>query len=278
MHIIVVGTDYCGDRDQKEYITRDRIRRIIDGMLRWIPDWDRFDFDILESLSGSDYRKLNIGLTRDSHFTSAVFLMETDYVEFSRLPSIKGGTLSFSGTVKNGVTLDDKEALGATLSYHQPPRPLAQGQLARTFSGTRGIRVASLREPAGEGYYWPSDSYTETYYDCRSPYDIDPQDAPPVQSRDEASELHDEARDACRRVQYDRVGGVERTVPWLTADKWRVADDTFDVAVDVSEVLDEHGPGIYTVLLWGDSDDGRVLVSEYSVFHRIEPTGAYSPP
>ena len=90
--------------------------------------------------------------------------------------------------------------------------------------------------------------------------------------------MHDEARDACREVRYYKVGGVERTVPWITADRWRVADDGFDVSVDVSEVLDEYGPGIYTVTLWGERSGDDVIVSEYSIFHEIKPTGAYSSP
>ena len=278
MYIVAIGHDYCGDRDQKEYITRNEIREIIDDMLKPEDDWDEFDYSILEPLSDESYRMLNIGLTRDSHFTTAVLLMESDYVWYERLPTIRDGVLTFSGGVKNGATLDDERTLGAALSYHLPPRPLTQGQLARTYSGTSGVRVADLRRPAGEGYYWLSDSYTETYYQCRSPYDIDPLDAPLVQSEWDASRLHDEAREACRRIRYDKIGGVERTVPWVTADRWRVTNGSFDVSVDVSEVLNDHGRGIYTLLLWADGAGGeRILVSEYAIFHGVVPTGVYSP-
>ena len=276
-YMVVFGTDYCGDRDEKEYITRSEIERIIDGMLKPEPDWDEFDYSILESLSDGKYRMLNVGLTRDSHFTTAVFLMETDYVEYDRLPSMEGGVLTFSGRVGNGATLADKGGLGAALNYHVPPRPLTQGQLARTYSATLGDRVADLREPAGEGYRWTSDSSTKTYYKCRSPHEIDPQDAPPVRSRQEAGELHDGAREACRRVQYDKIGGVERTVPWVTADRWHVSGNTFEVAVNVSDVLDEHGNGVYSLLLWADVGNKRILVSEYSIFYGVVPTDVYSP-
>ena len=278
MNMVVSGTDYCGDKDEKEYITDADIERIIDGMLKPEADWDEFDYSILESLSNEQYRMINVGLTRDSHFTTAVFLLEADFIEYDKLPFIEGGILEFSGRVKNGAVLADGDALGASLEYHPPPGPLTQGQLARTFAGTSGIRVANLREPAGEGYHWTSDSSTKTYYNCRSPYEIDPQDAPPVRSRQDASELHDEGREACHRIRYDKIGGVERTVPWITADRWQVGNNTFDVTVDVSEVLSEHGGGVYTVLVWADgAGDEGILVSEYSVFHEVVPTGVYSP-
>ncbi len=276
--MVVSGTDYCGDRDEKEYITNADIKRIIDGMLKPEADWDEFDYSILESLSNDEYRVINVGLTRDSHFTTAVFLLEAEFIEYEKLPSIKGGILTFSGGVKNGAVLADEDALGASLEYHPPPGPLTQGQLARTFAGTSGTRAANLREPAGEGYHWTSDSSTKTYYNCRSPYEIDLQDAPSVQSKQEAKELYGEAREACRRIRYEKIGGVERTVPWITADRWQVGNNSFDVSVDVSEVLSEHGGGVYTVLIWAaGAGDERILASEYSIFHEVVPTDVYSP-
>ena len=277
MTTVISGADYCGDRGKKEYITRAALRRIIDNMLKPEPDWDEFDYRILNSLSDEKYRALNVGLTRDSHFTTAVLLLETGYIEFDSLPSIKDGVLEFSGRVDNGATLANRDALGASLEYHPSPRPLTQGQLARTRSGTTGIRVASLRRPAGEGYHWPTDSFTKTYYNCRTPYEIDPQDAPPVQSERNARELSAEAREACRRVRYDKIGGIERTVPRITADKWRVGNNAFEVSVNVSEVLGTHGDGVYTLFLWADVGDERIQVSEYSIFHGVTPTDAYSP-
>ena len=278
MSMVVSGTDYCGDRAEKDHIADADIKRIIDRMLNPQADWDEFDYGILESLSNEKYRRINVGLTRDSHFTTAVFLLETAFIEYDTLPSIDGGSLTFSGSVKNGATLADDDALGASLEYHPPPGPLTQGQLARTFAGTSGIRVANLRRPASEGYHWTSDSSTRTYYNCRSPYGIDPQDAPPVQSRQDASDLHDKAKKACHRIRYDKIGGVERIVPWITADRWQVGSNSFDVAVDISEVLSENGGGVYTVLVWADgAGDERILVSEYSIFHDVVPTRIYSP-
>ena len=274
--IVVSGTDFCGDRDEKEYITRDDIRRIIEGMLKPESDWDAFDYSILNSMSDEKYRVLNVGLTRDSHFTTAVFLMETSYIDYDELPSIKDGVLTFSGEVGNGATLADRKALGASLEYLPPPKPLTQGQLARTYSGTSGIRVASLRRPAGEGFHWPSDSFSKTDYHCRTPYDIDKRDAPPVQSERNARELSAEAKEACRKIRYDKIGGVERTVPWITADRWQVGNNAFDISANVSEILDAHGSGVYNLLLWADVGGERVLVSEYSIFHGVIPPGAYS--
>ena len=89
--------------------------------------------------------------------------------------------------------------------------------------------------------------------------------------------MRDEAKEACRKVRYDKIGGVERTVPWITAGKWQVSNGSFDVAVDVSEILSEHGDGVYVVLVWANAGNERVLVSEYSIFYGVVPTDVYSP-
>lgn len=209
-NMVISGLDYCGDRDKGEFITRPNIRNVIDSLLK---GGDYFDEQILASFENRHYRKLNVGLVRDSHYTTAVFLMEKDFIEFDELPVFEEGLLTLSGRVRNGATLENLEDLGIGLEYHQPPNPLTTGQLARVYSGTLGIKVASIRRPAGEGMYWPDDEFTEVYYRCVTPYHESLIGAPSVESSAQASELHDNAKEECRKIQEDKIGGEERTVP-----------------------------------------------------------------
>ena len=53
----------------------------------------------------------------------------------------------------------------------------------------------------------------------------------------------------------------------------------FSLVADVSELLLQHGDGVYTVLLWasleGNGKDGRHTISEYSIFHGVRTPGGY---
>ena len=65
-------------------------------------------------------------------------------------------------------------------------------------------------------------------------------------------------------------------VPWVTASKWIASNDTFAVTADLTEVLNEHGDGVYTVVLWGIIDGEDVPISEYSIFHGVTPPSTYT--
>jgi hypothetical protein len=69
---------------------------------------------------------------------------------------------------------------------------------------------------------------------------------------------------------------VPVTVPWITASKWTAADEKFSVTADLSDVIKQHGKGVYTVFLWGNMEDGEMdPISEYSIFHGVTPPGTY---
>ena len=46
----------------------------------------------------------------------------------------------------------------------------------------------------------------------------------------------------------------------------------------MGEVLQEHGPGVYTVEVWARFDGEMVVISRYSVFHEVEVPEGYSGP
>ena len=79
--------------------------------------------------------------------------------------------------------------------------------------------------------------------------------APAPATVEESRRLFEEAR---AYVQTESVTGV-----FITADVYDVAGDEFTIEADVSEVLDQHGPGVYTVQVWATLDDDRRSFQRY---------------
>ena len=46
---------------------------------------------------------------------------------------------------------------------------------------------------------------------------------------------------------------------------------------DLTDVLTEHGEGVYSLIVWGKIDEEDVVISEYSIFHGITPLDTYDP-
>ena len=55
----------------------------------------------------------------------------------------------------------------------------------------------------------------------------------------------------------------------MTSAKWNAADDPFDLVADVSDVLQEHDPRVYTVHVWGRLDGEMEVISRYVIFHEV---------
>ena len=63
----------------------------------------------------------------------------------------------------------------------------------------------------------------------------------------------------------------------MPASTWRAEGRDFEVVADLAEVLDEHGPGVYTVVVWAPLNGRQAVVSAYSIFHETEPLEGYGP-
>ena len=67
-----------------------------------------------------------------------------------------------------------------------------------------------------------------------------------------------------------------RTVPWITASAWVASDKSFEVRADINNILGQYGPGVYTIVVWARLMGDDNVVSEYSIFHQINPPAIYS--
>ena len=217
------------------------------------------------------HKKVNIGLAWDRYNIFVYQHFEGGYVEFDELPAIANDVLSFSGRAINELRFSNKDELGLQLYYDPPPHALTRGQVSRTYCSGSGLQIAAFRYRLTGGWYWGEDEYTRTYSPCPDPYDVSP-DAPAPSSHDEAHRFWEEAYAASQNRPSQTI-----TVPWITASEWTVSGAHFSVAVNISGLLSEYGPGVYTILLWGEIDGEDVPVAEYSIFYEVVPPDTYNP-
>ena len=256
------GLDYCiesSDGYRALVSLESEIRETMDG---WM-DSPGHRRNILDPW----HKKVNIGLAWDRYNFMAYQHFEGDYVRYDSLPRIHNGKLSFSGSAINELRFSSKEELGLQLFYDPPPHTLTRGQASRTYCYDSGVQVAAFRYPLTGSSYWTEDSFFKSYTPCPDPYAVSP-DVPGAHSVIEAQRLHDEAR-------IRLSPSLPLTIPWVTASEWTASGAAFSVVADIRGLLSEHGPGVYTVLLWGEIGGEDVPVSQYSMFHRVTPPDTY---
>ena len=230
---------------------------------------------LMDSLEGSPahwdnvlhkrHRKVNIGMAWDTYNTVAYQQFEGDYVEYAQLPVIENGILSFSGRTKPPVGFQQESDLSVSLGYHQPPRPLTVGQVMSVYAYTPGHHIASFRWPLQPGWNYPNDEFSYTYCYPLDPYDL-PVDAPTPHP------LRDVAKEWRQKHGYEFCTDIHVTAPWVTTLEWEAKGDSFSFRADISDLLEEYGPGVYSISLSGPfSKDERSAFSDYSLFYGIEP-------
>ena len=161
--------------------------------------------------------------------------------------------------------------MGLHIYYDPPPQSLTRGQVSRTYCYGSGLQIAAFRYSLTGRYKWSEDEFTKTHSHCPDPYDVSP-DAPAPRSPDEAHRFWEQAYAASQSMPDQTI-----TVPWITASKWTARGTEFSVSAEISGLLSEYGPGVYTVLLWGELDGEDVPISEYSIFYGVEPPDTYNP-
>ena len=222
-----------------------------------------------ENILNKWHCKVSIGLAWDNFNIRVVQHFEGDYVEYDQLPAITNGALSLSGRTKNGARFVRDFAVD--IQYDPPPHPLTWGQIARTYNSGLGRRVASVipRALAGYSYNDNEQVYTAVRESYLDPYDI-PADTPGPRSYSEAHKL----AEAARYVSQSLPTRYE-TVPYITAAQWKTSGESFSVSADVIEILNRHGPGVYTVCVSGTIGSAALPISQYSIFHNVTPPAAY---
>ncbi len=231
-----------------------------------------------DNILDPSHRKVNVGMAWDEFNFVAYQHFEGDYVDYSALPEINGGRLTFEGRVKNGARFGEGRIFPVRIDYDPPPQQLTRGQVARTYCYGPGHPAVYLRELlplisyVPEEYkpdeYLPDEPIRTEYESCTDPYDV-AIDAPAPSSHEEARQLWQEARSQNQQPLRQTI-----SVPTKSVFRWQVRGDSFSVGADLRDILETHGPGVYTVVLLGILAGEAEAISSYSVFHEIpRPVG-----
>ena len=225
-----------------------------------------------KTLLDPNYRFVNIGIAwGGAGLLYLVQQFEGDYVRYTKVPVVEDGVLRLAGKTINGAVLEEPSDLGIQLVYSPPLQQLSKGQLASGYCLDAGLLVAEIRFPPEPGYRYTDSWFSSTYKRCPNPYDI-PADSPAPESREEAIAMHEESR---RRSQQADMSSFSTKARFVTASEWQAQSDKFTVNVDVGQLLEENGPGVYNIRVGAMMNGEKETVSFYSIFHEVEVPEGY---
>ena len=190
---------------------------------------------------------LNIGIAYDRYNSPMVQHFSSDYVTYQVRPFIDGsGILRLEATVSR-ASLEIGNSISIQVYYDPPPRPLTRGQLSHTYSLCNGRQVASVVKPlTGRSFYSdPATKQEEQQHSCIDPYQTSP-NRPAPQNPDEAHKAWAEAK-----AQSAAGPPITTQVVRIIANRLNRSGQHINVEADLNQVLQQNGPGIYTVTLWG---------------------------
>ncbi len=264
-----LGLSYCIKSSDGYVAIADIRTQIREGMRIWMESSGH-----RSNILNRRHKKVNIGLAWDRYNFVSYQHFEGDYVEYDQPPSIEDGILHIKGRTKNGAQFDIEDYTNILIHYDPPVRELTVGQVVRLYCYNpgydNGLQIGALRKPLAEGWSYSEDEYTTIHYPCHYPFDV-PADAVAPLSHDDAHRIGREARESRQKLQEVAV-----TVPWITASEWTTRGDTFSIKADLSDLLTVHGPGVYTIMVWGNVGGEGVVISHYSIFYGVTPPDTYA--
>ena len=227
-----------------------------------------------ETMLSPEYRKVNIGLAWDRNVFKVVQHFEGDYVELDALPVIADGNLEVAGRLTAGNNFTGQVPLLALINYDPAPKRLSAGQLARTYCYGHGEGIGTFIPPSR--FLRDEYEFTQTYEEpeCIDPYDVGKSAAEP-ESQVESYRMFEESKE-----RSDSVRETELTLSFGKAEEMTARGREFYLRADMSEMLDERGPGVYTVVLIAELEEKSMgepdtVISEYSIFHEVKAPSIY---
>ena len=211
-----------------------------------------------QTILNPSFRKVGIGLSYEHPTLWTVQLFTTDHIKFVVTPRINYGDLTFAYRLADELS-DGENQTTAAVFYDPLPQDVAAGQIAQTGCVGLGRTVAGIRPPVALGSFrtdlW-SDGLSNI---CPDPFQIATDAQPPSSYADRGLKIGD------RSAQFVPV-------PWLTADVEPLRGGGYRLTTDLSDQINHHGPGVYTLVIWSHIDEEWVPVSQYSIFQKsVQP-------
>ena len=98
------------------------------------------------------------------------------------------------------------------------------------------------------------------------------------ESQEESSRIFEKSKEESKEESL-RLRETEMTLSVRKAREMTADGREFSLVADVSDLLQQHGDGVYTVLLVasleGNGEDEKQTISEYSIFHGVRTPGGY---
>ena len=275
-----------GYQTNKENLTTSNECNLLDGWLQWNDHPEEMVRKSAQSLLSSPshretllspaYRQVSLGLAWDHHTFKVVQHFEGDYVELTQVPAFSKGDLTFAGRLTENYQFSMDHPLSIHIYYDPEPRALTQGQLAQTSCYSLGKIVAKVISPSPLFVQNFRLTLMEEGPQCADPYEIGADARRPYTQADMAR-VWKERREGSERT---RATGV--TLQIMEARDMAVEGQEFTVAADVGELVEEHGPGVYTVVLLAALEGGREYhrqpIMEYAIFRQVKTPGGNGPP
>ncbi len=197
------------------------------------------------------HKKVSLGISCNAHACSMVQNFEGDYVEFDTKPVISSrGVLRFAGLLKDGFTIS-----GIQVWYHESPHPLTLGQLDATYSyGVGQEPVTFVIEPAPVGSYYSKENLIAQYSWTAG---VDPYSVDPETPRNRGS-----ITPQLRLSPQKRF----KTIPYTIADIWSRSASGFQIRANISNIIEDLGPGVYIIVIWGEKVGEEVPLTNYAIF------------
>ena len=261
----VSGNDYCIRAEDGYSPNRGMKNQISETIEGWMesPGHRR-------NLLDPSHSVLNVGIAFDHYNTVMVQHFSSHYLQYAVEPHIDPhGVLRLQADIK-GASLDIGDSANLTISYDPPPKELTRGQLSHTYALCNGRKIGYVVRPLTGGRFYtdPESRIEEQNMNC-----VDPYSTPPGRQAPNSNKEADEAWEKAK-AESSQERKVTTRVTRMTADTFSSSADHMVLVADLSQLLQDEGPGIYTIILWGKPHHmaKTVPLSEQAIFWQTEPT------
>lgn len=210
---------------------------------------------------------IHIGIAHDSHNIRMVQHFETEYISYSQEPRIQpDGTLHIQGSIKDATFLENHTAV-LNIGYEPPPSQLERGQLAGTHSLCIPTLVAQVHRPQPHNSSLKHVTYGVSTPGCNDPALIDPGAQAPT-TPEESNTAWAQAKKAATSQ-----APTQSRARHINAQAYSSENQRFQITADLSPVLQQHGPGIYSIMLLGKPDhtENPSILTIQPIFWQTDP-------